>query len=145
MDFQRIAQEQKKRNVKAIKLLVIEDHPIVRLGMEMLFEYLEDVFIVGETGSVSEALHLIPALRPDVVLMDIEVPGTSGVNAIATIKDRHPEIAIVALSFQKDHIYTEKLLSVGASRHVSKCADPKEVIEAVRAAGNAVIAQKPLS
>jgi DNA-binding NarL/FixJ family response regulator len=145
MDTQTIVQEQEMRYAKLIKLLVVEDHPIVRLGIEMLFEYLEDVFIVGEADSVSEALHLIPALKPDVVLLDIEVPGVSGINAVATIKDRHPKTAIVALSFQKDHIYTEKLLSVGACRHVSKCADPKEVISAVRVAGNAVIAQLLLS
>ncbi|OGO18891.1 MAG: hypothetical protein A2Z14_11090 [Chloroflexi bacterium RBG_16_48_8] len=77
----------------AIKLLIVEDHPIVRLGINMLFENLEDVFIMGETGSVSEALHLIPAFQPDVVLMDIEL---SGINAIATIKDLHPETVVVA-------------------------------------------------
>ncbi|OGO18885.1 MAG: hypothetical protein A2Z14_11045 [Chloroflexi bacterium RBG_16_48_8] len=138
MDIQRIAQEQETRNAKAIKLFVIEDHPIVRLGIEMLFEYLEDVFIVGETGSVSEALHLIPALKPDVVLIDIELPGASGISAIATIKDCHPEIAIVALSFHEDHIYREKLLSSGAHTLISKRTAACELVRAIRTAAHAI-------
>jgi DNA-binding NarL/FixJ family response regulator len=138
MNFQRIAREQEKRNTRTIKLLVIEDHPIVRLGIEMLFEYLEDIFIVGETASVYEALQLIPALNPDVVLMDAELPSASCTHAIAQIKDRFPEITIVALSFNEDHIYREELLSSGVHDLISKRTAPWELVRAIRTAAHAI-------
>ncbi len=138
MDIQRIAQKREEGNGKAIELLVIEDHPIVRIGIEMLFEYLEDIFIVGETDSVSEALRLISAIKPDVVLMDAELPGISSTQAIAQIKDRFPEITIVALSFNEDHIYREELLSSGVHALISKRTAPWELVRAIRTATHAI-------
>ena len=128
-----------------IKLLIVEDHPIVRLGIEMLFENLEDVFIVGETDTVSEALQLIAILRPDVVLLDTELPGASASNAIVEIKDRFPESMVVALSFDEDHIYREKLSSFGAHALVSKRAASWELVNAIRTAAHAIPALIPLS
>ena len=103
----------------------------------MLFEYLEDVSIVGETDSVSEALHLIPALKPDVVLMDVELPSTFGTHAITQNKEAFPESTIVALSFHEDHIYREGLLSSWVQALVSKRTVPWELVRAIQTAVHA--------
>lgn len=118
----------------SIKLLVVEDHAVVRLGLQMLLESEPDVEIVGEAMTGAEALHLADTLRPDVILMDIGLPDASGIDTSAEIKMRHPETAIVAFTIHEDREYIEKMLSVGMLGYVSKRAAPEELVTAIRKA-----------
>jgi len=120
----------------AIKLLMVDDHAVVRLGLRMLLENEEDIVIIGEAESASQALIEISRLKPDVVLMDIGLPDLSGIDATREIKSLWPEMAIVALTIHEDEEYFFKMLEAGASGYVPKRAAPEELITAIRAAAN---------
>jgi two-component system response regulator NreC len=122
-----------------IKLLMVDDHAVVRLGLRMLLENEEDIVIIGEAESASQALIEISRLKPDVVLMDIGLPDLSGIDATREIKSLWPEIAIVALTIHEDEEYFFKMLEAGASGYVPKRAAPEELITAIRAAANSEV------
>lgn len=117
----------------SIRILLVEDHPIVRLGLHMLIEGELDVDIVGEAGTAKEALEAVDALRPDVVVMDIGLPDYSGIDATSEIKQRYPETAVLALTVHDDKEYFSKMLNVGGSGLVSKRSAPKDLLTAIRA------------
>ena len=117
-----------------IRLLLVDDHAVVRSGLRMLLESEDDVEIVGEAGTAGEALESVTTLKPDVVVMDIGLPDLSGIDAAREIKSRRPETAIVALTIHEDEEYFFKMLEAGASGYVPKRAAPDELLTAIRAA-----------
>ena len=117
-----------------IRLLLVDDHAVVRSGLRMLLESEPDVEIVGESGTAREALDAVPGLQPDIVLMDIGLPDMSGIDAARAIKRLRPETAIVALTIHEDEEYFFKMLEAGASGYVPKRAAPDELLTAIRAA-----------
>ncbi len=119
-----------------IRLLLVDDHAVVRSGLRMLLATEEDVEIIGEAGTAAEALALATELRPDVILMDIGLPDKSGIHATEDIKAKLPEIAIIALTIHEDEEYFFKMLEAGASGYVPKRAAPEELITAIRTAAN---------
>ncbi len=124
-----------KRAIKVpIKLLVVEDHPVVRDGIRMLLDGQREVDIVGEAGTAADAVRLADAHQPDVVLMDIGLPDSSGFDASAVIKRRHPGMAIVALTMHEDQEYIDRMLANGASAYIRKRAAPSELLIAIRRA-----------
>ncbi|MGA9533334.1 MAG: response regulator transcription factor [Anaerolineales bacterium] len=118
----------------ATKLLLVDDHDVVRSGLRMLLESEPDVEIVAEASSGSEALELIESQLPDVVVMDIGLPDMNGIEATRKIKEAHNEIAVVALTIHEDEEYFFQMLDAGASGYVPKRAAPEELLTAVRAA-----------
>jgi two-component system response regulator NreC len=116
------------------RLLLVDDHAVVRSGLRMLLEPEADFEIVGEAGSGREALRAVAEMRPDIVLMDIGLPDISGIEAAAEIKRLRPETAIVALTIHEDEEYFFKMLAAGASGYVPKRAAPEELLTALRAA-----------
>jgi two-component system, NarL family, response regulator NreC len=118
----------------AIRLLLVDDHVVVRTGLRMLLEGVEDVEIVGEAGTAGEAMEQVERLKPEVVLMDIGLPDLSGIDAARQIKDKYPNIAVVALTIHEDEEYFFRMLEAGASGYVPKRAAPEELLTAVRAA-----------
>ena len=119
-----------------IKLLIVDDHTVVRSGLYMLLEGASDIEIVGEAGTASEALNAISKIRPDVVLMDIGLPDFSGIEATRESKKHWPETAIVALTIHEGEEYFFKMLEAGASGYVPKRAAPKELLTAIRVAAS---------
>jgi two-component system, NarL family, response regulator NreC len=117
-----------------IRLLLVDDHMVVRSGLRMLLEGEPDVEIVGEAGTAQEALQAVTRLNPDVVLMDIGLPDLSGIEAAREIKRLRPQTAIVALTIHEDEEYFFKMLEAGASGYVPKRAAPEELLTAIRAA-----------
>ena len=117
-----------------IRLLLVDDHAVVRSGLRMLMEGEPDLEIVGEAGTTRDALDAVTALQPDVVLMDIGLPDASGIDAAREIKRLRPETAVVALTIHEDEEYFFKMLEAGASGYIPKRAAPDELITAVRAA-----------
>jgi two-component system response regulator NreC len=117
-----------------IRLFLVDDHQVVRTGLRMLLENEEDVQIVGEAGTAMEAMQGVDRLNPDVVLMDIGLPDMSGIEATQKIKNKHPEMAVVALTIHEDQEYFFRMLDAGASGYVPKRAAPEELLTAIRSA-----------
>jgi two-component system response regulator NreC len=117
-----------------IRLLLVDDHQVVRSGLRMLLTNESDVEIIGEAGTGKEALEAVKLLKPTVVLMDIGLPDLSGIDATREIKRTNPEIAVVALTIHEDEEYFFKMLEAGADGYVPKRAAPEELLTAIRAA-----------
>jgi two-component system response regulator NreC len=117
-----------------IRLLLVDDHQIVRAGLRMLFQAEADMEIVGEVSSGDEAIQAVHDLKPDVVLMDVVMPGMSGMEATRRIKETNPEVAVLALTMHEDEQYFFEMLNAGASGYVPKRAAPDDLVSAIRVA-----------
>ena len=117
-----------------IRLLLVDDHEVVRRGLRMLLENEVDLDIVGEADSGRQALDMVESLKPDVVIMDITLPDISGIDATRRIKEVYTNVAVVALTIHEDQQYFFEMLQVGASGYVPKRAAPDDLITAIRAA-----------
>ena len=117
-----------------MRLLLVDDHEVVRSGLRMLLDSEQDVQIVGEAGTAEEALRAVQELEPDVVLMDIGLPDLSGIEAATRIREIRPQVAVVALTIHEDKEYFFRMLDAGASGYVPKRAAPEELLTAIRAA-----------
>jgi two-component system response regulator NreC len=117
-----------------IRLLLADDHAVVRGGLRMLLENEADLVIVGEADSGQQALEFASQLSPDVVIMDITLPDMSGIEVTRRLKQAHPKMAVVALTIHEDQQYFFEMLQVGASAYVPKRAAPDDLITAIRAA-----------
>ncbi|MBE7470333.1 MAG: DNA-binding response regulator [Anaerolineae bacterium] len=115
-----------------IRLLLVDDHQIVRAGLRMLFMAEQDMEIVGEVSSGEEALHAVRQLKPDVVLMDVVMAGMSGIEATRRIKEANSEVAVLALTMHEDEHYFFEMLNAGASGYVPKRAAPDDLVDAIR-------------
>lgn len=115
-----------------IRLLLVDDHEIVRAGLRMLFLAEDDLEIAGEVGSAEEALQAVQDLEPDVVLMDVAMPGMSGIEATRRIKASKPETVILALTMHEDEQYFFEMLNAGASGYMPKRAAPDDLVSAIR-------------
>jgi len=107
---------------------------VVRTGLRMLLEGQPDMKIVGEADSGLQALDKARLLSPDVVVMDITLPDTSGIEATRRLKETLPDIAVVALTIHEDEQYFFEMLQAGASGYVPKRAAPEDLIASIRAA-----------
>ena len=114
-----------------IRVVLADDHLVVRSGLRMLLQAQPDIDIVGEAESGHEAVEKVRALRPDVVLMDIQMPDSSGIDATRRIKQVAPETAVLALTMHEDDHYFFEMLHAGASGYVPKRAAPDELVDAI--------------
>jgi len=119
-----------------IRLLLVDDHKVVRSGLRMLLEGEEDIEIIGEAGTASDAINKVSGHNPDVVLMDIGLPDISGIEATKKIKEIWPSVKVVALTIHEDEEYFFKMLEAGASGYVPKRAAPEELLTAIRVAAS---------
>jgi len=117
-----------------IRLLLVDDHAVVRSGLKMLLGSQREMEIVGEAGSAAEALTETERVQPNVILMDIGLPDKTGIEATREIKNKFPEVYIVALTIHEDEEYFFQMLDAGASGYVPKRAAPEELITAIKAA-----------
>lgn len=119
-------------NDKPLRLLLVDDHPIVRTGLRMLFQSEPDMQVVGEVDSGAEAIAAVPRLHPDVVIMDVAMPGMTGIEATRQIKANSPETAVLALTMHEDEQYFFAMLNAGASGYIPKRAAPDDLVAAIR-------------
>ena len=117
-----------------IRLLIADDHAIVRQGLERLFATAEDVALVGMAADGESAVRLVAAYQPDVVLMDLSMPGTDGVEATRRISAEHPDVRVVVLTSFGDESRIHDALDAGAVGYLLKHTQPDDLIEAVRSA-----------
>jgi len=118
-----------------LKIFLVDDHEVVRRGVRDMLEAEADLEVVGEAGTVEEALHRVAATNPDVAVLDVRLPDGSGVELCREIRSRHPSIACLMLtSFDDDEALFEAILA-GASGYVLKQVKGSDILEAVRAVG----------
>lgn len=114
-----------------IRLLIADDHTIVRNGVRMLLENEKDVDVIGEALDGEQAVELAEQFQPDVILMDISMPGINGMEATRQIKEKFPEIQILALTMHHSDEYFFAMLKAGASGYLLKTAETDELLNAL--------------
>lgn len=113
------------------RILLVEDHTLLRHGVKAMLAEDPDLEVVGESDNGRDAVHLAGSLSPKLILMDLSMPGTNGMEAIAQIKKRYPEIRILVLTVHKDEEYIRESLRAGADGYVLKHATRDELMLAV--------------
>ncbi len=116
-----------------IRIIVVEDHPIFADGLLALFRDLPEVEVVGVAATAEAAIELVERNAPDVILMDLQLPGMSGVEATAHISARHPAVAVLALTMLSDDETIIAAVRAGARGYLLKEAPPTEIIRSLQA------------
>jgi len=116
-----------------IRVMLVDDHKILREALKGVLEREHDLALVGEASDGAEALDLAKKLRPDIVLMDIGLPGIGGIEATRTLRADQPEIKVIALSTFSERRIVLQMLDAGASGYVVKSAGRDELLRAIRA------------
>jgi len=117
---------------KRIRVLIADDHTIVRSGVRLLLEGQTDMEVVGEALTGDAAVEMAKTLQPDVVLMDISMPGLDGMEATRRIKEKSPLIGILVLTMHRSDEHFFAMLKAGASGYVLKAAETNELLSAIR-------------
>jgi DNA-binding NarL/FixJ family response regulator len=117
--------------MRPIRVLLAEDHTLVRAGLRALLRDVPEVQVVGEAGDGREALRLIEVHRPDVVLMDITMPGLNGLETTARVVSEFPEVGVIILSMHADEEYVLRALHLGAAGYLLKDANVAELQRAI--------------
>jgi len=115
-----------------IRVLIVDDHQLVRSGLRLLLEAEKDMTVEDEAGNAADAVRLARLHKPDVVLLDVVMPGGSGLDAAPEIKEAAPKARILVLSMQDDPSYVRQAFSAGASGYLLKEAADNELVAAVR-------------
>ena len=115
-----------------IRVIVVDDHTLVRSGLRLMLEAEEDITVEDEGGTADEAVRLARLHKPDVVLLDVVMPGRSGLDAVAEIKEAAPKAEVLVLSMQDDPSYVREAFAAGSSGYVLKDAADNELVTAVR-------------
>ena len=115
-----------------IRAIVVDDHAVVRSGIKLLLDREDDIEVVGEAGNAKDAIFRARALKPDVILLDVVMPGQSGIDVLPDLLKEAPDAKVLVLSMQDDPSYVREAFGVGASGYVLKEAADEEVVAAVR-------------
>ncbi len=115
-----------------IRVLVVDDHRLVRLGIVSMLTGVRGIEVVGQADSGEEALLVMRKLTPHVILMDVRMPGIGGIEATRRALRQDPDLKIIALSVYDDDPFPSRMLEIGAVGYVTKCADARELISAIR-------------
>jgi two-component system response regulator NreC len=115
-----------------LSILIVDDHAVVRAGIRSLLEGQPDLEIVGEAAGGEEAIRKVTELRPELILMDIAMPGMSGIEATRRIKKDFPGTLVLVLTMHDDEEFFFPVLRAGASGYVLKEAEPQDLLDAIR-------------
>jgi two-component system response regulator NreC len=115
-----------------IRIVLVDDHAVVRSGLRLLLDREEDMEVIGEAGNAKDAIFRARALKPDVILLDVVMPGESGIEVLPRLLKESPETKVLVLSMQDDPSYVREAFGAGASGYVLKEAADEEVVSAVR-------------
>ena len=126
------------------KVLIVDDHPMMRDGLAALITAQPDLVVCGQAADAREAMRAIESLRPDLVLMDISLPGKSGLEAIKDIQALAPGLALLVISMHDESLYAERVLRAGARGYVMKQEGGKRIMDGVRVvlAGKVFVSEK---
>lgn len=115
-----------------VRVVVVDDHAVVRSGLRLVLDAEEDIETVAEAGNAREAIFAVRREQPDVVLMDVVMPGGSGIDATPAVLREAPDAKVLVLSMQDDPAYVREAFAAGASGYVLKEAADEELVAAVR-------------
>ena len=115
-----------------ISVVLVDDHAVVRSGLRLLLDAQDDIEVVGEAGNAKDAIFRARALKPDVILLDVVMPGQSGIDALPKLLEESAETKVLVLSMQDDPSYVREAFAAGAQGYVLKEAADEEVVTAVR-------------
>lgn len=115
-----------------IQVVLVDDHAVVRSGLRLLLDAQDDIEVVGEAGNAKDAIFRARALKPDVILLDVVMPGESGIDVLPKLLKESAETKVLVLSMQDDPTYVRAAFAAGASGYVLKEAADEEVVSAVR-------------
>lgn len=118
-----------------IKIVIADDHRMVRKAWEILLSERPGFKVVGQASNGRNLIQMLPGVKTDVVLMDLDMPVMNGIDAMERIKNRFPWIKVICLSMQKDYVYINKMFSLGASGYLTKNASEDELFEAIEKVG----------
>lgn len=119
-----------------VKALIIDDHPLFRQGIRWSLESTDDIVVVGEAENGQEAIKLTDRFLPDVVLVDINLPGLNGLEVARVIKRHHPNVRVIVLSVYEDDEQLFQAIRVGAAAYSSKDVHPNDLIQTIRHVAN---------
>jgi len=114
------------------KVLIVDDHPLIRQGITQLIQQEEDLRVCGEAEDAPEALEAIARTVPDIIILDITLKTTNGLEFITTVRNQFPDLPILILSMHDEALYAERALRAGAQGYVMKQDSPEKLIEAIR-------------
>jgi DNA-binding NarL/FixJ family response regulator len=114
------------------RVLIVDDHPIVRQGLLRLMQNESDLIVCGETGTASDARTMIRELNPDILICDIDGKHADGIGLVRYVRAHHPQLPILVLSAQDEAIYAERMLALGANGYISKQASGEELLASLR-------------
>jgi len=122
--------------VATIRVMLVDDHAVVRMGFKLLLQEASDIEVVAEAATGEEAIKRYVELTPDVVVMDISMPGMGGMEAVTRLMAKDPAVKVLVLSAHEDSIHPQRLLKAGAMGYLSKRSAPEELIHAIQQVAN---------
>ena len=129
----------------SVRVVIVDDHAVVRAGIRLVLETVEEIDIVGEAGDAREAVFEVRAKKPDVILMDVTMPGKSGIEAIPDVLREAPDAKVLLLSMEDDPKYVREAFGAGAAGYVLKeAADTEVVVAVLEVAGGGRYVHPPL-
>jgi two-component system invasion response regulator UvrY len=117
-----------------IRVLITDDHPVIRRGLKRILEAEPDMKGVDEAQNAQEALDLASKRRYDVLLLDVDMPGASGLDALKELRVQQPKLPVLVLSIHSEEQYAARVLEAGAAGYLMKETAPEELVKAVRRA-----------
>src|SRR5580704_156536 len=114
------------------RILIVDDHPLVRSGLKLLIDCEPDLSVCGEAANADEAMRLLENQKPDLLIVDLSLKESSGLELIKRIKARHPDAKMLVSSMFEESLYAERVLNAGALGYVHKQEGMEKVIEAIR-------------
>ena len=126
-----------------IRTLIADDHLIIRDGLRLIFDNVPEIELVGEASNGQEALDAVDAMRPDVVLMDLQMPIMDGITAIEQLRQTHPDLAVIILTTYKEDDLMFRGLAAGAHGYLLKDTDRQTLIDTIQAAARGETLLKP--
>lgn len=115
-----------------IRILLSDDHMVLRSGLKLMLNAQADMEVVGEAGEGQETLELVSNLQPDVLLLDLSMPGLDGIQVLETVQVRFPTLKVLVLTMHDDEEYVKRVLSLGARGYILKRAADVELLAAIR-------------
>jgi DNA-binding NarL/FixJ family response regulator len=115
-----------------IKVIIVDDHPVVRRGLKQILQEEPDVEVVGEAESAQEAFKIIRTIDCDAVVLDISLPGASGVEILKQLKHEYQKLPVLILSVHPEEQYAVRVMKAGASGYLTKESAPEELVKAIR-------------
>jgi DNA-binding NarL/FixJ family response regulator len=122
----------KAEKAKKTRILIVDDHPMTRSGLVHLINHQPEMVVDGEAEDAAQALDLLASKRPDLMLVDITLPGKSGLELIKDVKAMHPDLPMLVLSMHDESLYADRVLRAGARGYISKHEGGDKLMGAIR-------------